>query len=537
MSDDEESISSDLTLEFVDDERDQETEYHDDHEEETPELEYEHQAAATMAEIEIGGVKYQQVASKRTVTNHVEQVLHKKQDRASLTSDDRTSLFEKAVKKGHKLFDVVPLALNDEDKLDDTYNLDVLIRKMKRLHFMYDMHDVFVIIYPNANNDSQVETTKDLYTEYAQITVADVARSNLWYREWLSDTWFEQNLQLSHDYFQNNTSDDLWMKVSESYDNYKASEQGGPLFFILMMNHLLSDTEEAAASLVKRVTEFKITNIRGEDIYKVVSLLRGAVNRLTYIKLLPKDIIKLLLTVMQTSSVISFNETFHLLQKDRKQAAVLRKTGPTSGITIPEIFLLAESEYRELVEESKWNGVSTTGTKSIFAAGTPGNPGPSGKTIVCFNCGGSHILTSCPTPKDEQRILANRTKFFDQKKKTPLSPRSDGKGKPKGGTDGRTKWKAPTKEENGKRVINGKPHWYHFKNRRWNVESTGGPPKPPGVNTAAVTPPAAGTTPTAGTASVVPPAAADKQATIQLALANSQKQINAAFAGMVNAFT
>jgi hypothetical protein len=58
------------------------------------------------------------------------------------------------------------------------------------------------------------------------------------------ESWFAQNLQLTYTFFSKNVSDDLWMKVSKTYEGFPAGQQGGPLFFILMMNHLLSDTEE-----------------------------------------------------------------------------------------------------------------------------------------------------------------------------------------------------------------------------------------------------------------------------------------------------
>jgi hypothetical protein len=83
-----------------------------------------------------------------------------------------------------------------------------------------------------------------------------------------------------------------------------------------MSNQLLADTEEAAASLQKQVKGFKISNIEGENIRKVVSLLRGAVTRLTYIKKVPEEFLKILLQVMQTSSVDSFNKTFISLKNN-----------------------------------------------------------------------------------------------------------------------------------------------------------------------------------------------------------------------------
>jgi hypothetical protein len=54
---------------------------------------------------------------------------------------------------------------------------------------------------------------------------------------------------LTHNFFQNNVWDKLWKKVSETYEGYSTGQKGGPLFCILMMNHLLSDTEEAASAL------------------------------------------------------------------------------------------------------------------------------------------------------------------------------------------------------------------------------------------------------------------------------------------------
>jgi hypothetical protein len=139
-------------------------------------------------------------------------------------------------------------------------------------------------------------------------------------------TFFEQNLQLMYEVFQNNVSEDLVMKISETYDTFKAGEQGGPLFFILMrMNHLLSDTEEAAQSLNERVKNFLIKSVQGENIYRVVSLLRGAMKRLQHINKMPDNIVKTLLNVMQTSSADAFNAQFNHIQRQRKQTLFCAK--------------------------------------------------------------------------------------------------------------------------------------------------------------------------------------------------------------------
>lgn len=60
-----------------------------------------------------------------------EEVLYEKEDRASMAPKKLAELFEKATKNWHKKFDIINLTLSDENKLDDTYNLDMLSRKMK----------------------------------------------------------------------------------------------------------------------------------------------------------------------------------------------------------------------------------------------------------------------------------------------------------------------------------------------------------------------------------------------------------------------
>jgi hypothetical protein len=354
--------------------------------------------------------------------------LHKSDARANLTADDRASLFEKAVKTAHKKYELMPLSLEDADKLDDAYNLDVLIKYTKRSHYTYDMHDVFLIVYPKDGSQANVvDHTKDLYTEYPDITIEDVARSNEWYRTWMNEDWFVQNLQLTHTFFQNNVLDKLWMKVSKTYESYKAGKKGGPLFFILMMNHLLSDTEEAASALVTKV--------------------------------LPEDIIKILLQVFQTSSVADFNVTFLLLEKQRRQHAVLRRTGAPPDLLPSDTFTLAESEYRDMQTLNKWSGIHTKG-ESAFHAGQ--NPSNSGRVqLLCFNCGGQHHVKQCTLPRDEAKINKASTDFMAKvhKKQSDRTKRNGGSKD--------DKWSPALPHESNKRVIDGKPMFYMKFRKRW----------------------------------------------------------------------
>jgi hypothetical protein len=73
-----------------------------------------------MSKIMIGGIEYETHAVKKIVSDTAEQVLYKKGDRDGLSTDKRQILFKSATSTVHKKYDVIPLSLDDEDKLDDT---------------------------------------------------------------------------------------------------------------------------------------------------------------------------------------------------------------------------------------------------------------------------------------------------------------------------------------------------------------------------------------------------------------------------------
>jgi hypothetical protein len=299
-----------------------------------------------------------------------------------------------------------------------------------------------------------------------------------------------------------------------------------------MTNQLLADTEEAASSLQKRVKEFKITNVEGKDICMVVSLLRGTINCLTYIKKIPEDITKTMLKVMQTSSVDSFNETFHLIEKQQKHFSVLCKTGRNDAdITVDEIFILAEAEFRDLNLDCKWTQVHTTRTESAFNA-TGGQQ--RAWTPTCFNCSGPHSNKDCPKPKDANQIKANLAKFRNKKKK---------RFKDQGGGDNKevktdTKlpgtgiWCKPKPNEHNRRVIIGRPHLYNVERKRWYPEKT--PSTPAALPAVHIIPPTP--VPPSPSASLNSATSSGKNQMVQLAVANSARAVNAAFKNLALQF-
>lgn len=124
-----------------------------------------------------------------------------------------------------------------------------------------------------------------------------------WYQEWVDGNTHEQNLMLTHEFLTSNTSENLWMKVSERYEEYPTVKQGQLLFFKCLMDHLFSDNDEAVNAIIHKLKTFDIKNFKGEDIFRATSLVKGAVAGLKHLNWLPINIIKIVITVFTTIKV------------------------------------------------------------------------------------------------------------------------------------------------------------------------------------------------------------------------------------------
>jgi hypothetical protein len=180
----------------------------------------------------------------------------KKDKREKLAEDKRQDLFEKITKPKLTKFDLVSLTLSDEDKLDDTYNLGVLVTKMRNHLERYDCADVFNVLELDPTNKKKpTGVTTDLFTEYSALMEDQVAESNEWYRVYPKQNYYRDNLQLTLEFLENNCTEQLWEKVLEMHDEYPSEKRGGPLAFLIMMKLLSNFTESWDTVMSKRKFE------------------------------------------------------------------------------------------------------------------------------------------------------------------------------------------------------------------------------------------------------------------------------------------
>jgi hypothetical protein len=399
-------------------------------------------------------------------------VLHPKAERASLDKKERNDLYARATAKHHMKFNLISLAITSEDKLYDTYNLEMLIEHMRSSHVDYEMGDVFKIISWGVNlatNDLQINGgTRDLYSDYSNLTVENVAQSNEFYRTYVDGETVTENLKLTLDYMKKNVTENLWNKVLEKYKPFQEKQKGGPLFFKLMMNQLLSNTESEVKALVEQVEKYNIGNIQGEEVMKVTSEIASGINRLKQIGKLPHNMTITLLTIMQTISVDEFNKVFAAIEV-QKTLDDLNQSSTAYikcfNYTADDIISVAEAQYLKLFEKGQWTGASTKEQHSVFAAQQWSNT----KFQKCHNFGKPGCRVDiCSTQKNEEKIKKNMQLFLDSREQGGGGPTA-GSGHQKSGGKSDCKWRKPEPNENGKRHIAGKQMYYNYRSGKWKV--------------------------------------------------------------------
>jgi hypothetical protein len=148
------------------------------------------------------------------VTTTEGQIMYPKIVQSTMTQEKLATLFTVATKKHHVLYDFMPLTLSDEEKLDDTNSLEMLIKQTHHRSFEFAMHDVLqniLIVDPNYLHERDIIQVDNVYKDYMNISIDEIHASNRWYRRWaLSTERFEDNLMLSQKFLMNHCSQCLY---------------------------------------------------------------------------------------------------------------------------------------------------------------------------------------------------------------------------------------------------------------------------------------------------------------------------------------
>jgi hypothetical protein len=210
---------------------------------------------------------------------------------------------------------------------------------------------------------------------------------------------------------------------------------------LLILQRVQNTTESALGNLVHRIEHLKISEIEGENVETVATLVKAAltlVDRASERNMvrLPFDFPKTLLKVYQTSSVPEFNAQFQQMLLKAQQSQDLHG-GTALWPSVEVINTLAKNTYIRMLSENTWTVPASTkayharrgktkgkGTKAgAYNATTPGAPP---RPPVCWNCEGPHHLKECPKPLNQALFDANKAKWQaarDARRQGPTSRR------------------------------------------------------------------------------------------------------------------
>lgn len=304
------------------------------------------------------------------------------EDRQKMTATEREKLHVAAVSGLIAKFGLLSMS-DDKAQLQNTYNVTMRIHEFFEKLTKFDMQGQFLqVVTPNPADPTTTLAGKvNVLEEYPTLGTAEVRTSNKYYKEYGPDHMI-QNLLWSQELLENSCETALRDKVTEQLLDVPSIEQGGPLFFLMMIKVITSTTEEATRAMIRKLTTMKISDLQGENVDKAISNVRIALTRLRTVNQVPNDIKKLLIELFQTTSVPGFNEVFKTLDNTMR-------LGLASGPLFDEgrIIDLAETTYHEFNERGEWTSAKSSG--GIFT--------------VCWNCQEEgHVRSECPKLRVQQ---------------------------------------------------------------------------------------------------------------------------------------
>jgi hypothetical protein len=219
-----------------------------------------------MVDFEIAGVtvtaKLIKNASKANLA------VHSKTEQNGMDEASHSKIYEQAtarMKSG--FFKPLPPTMTDPKQLSQYKNIDTVITNMGEHFQTYDMDDVWNIVFPTevaANSGLKIDMagkaiTKNLFTEYANIDIKDVAASNEWYHLYTDNdadnrsSQMHTNLLWTYQFLKNNVEPVMVTRLIQKHDKFPDMQQGGTILFALLMRELLFTTEAAVKNLAEQM--------------------------------------------------------------------------------------------------------------------------------------------------------------------------------------------------------------------------------------------------------------------------------------------
>ena len=316
-----------------------------------------------------------------------------------------------------------------EKVMEEVLNLSSKLTTLKTHMNRFDIGDVMEVLVPkDVRNSSELEDiTYNVLTDYSVLHPIQVANHITYLRIWVEDPYVPQNLAYTLQLIENNTDSRLWHKCLEQYEEFHEAQRGGPLMLLLILRQIQNTSDKALESLKAKLEGLNITEIPGEDIDHVVSLIKSTDKVLQTSSLgarsyTPTDLAKTCIDIFLTCSHPEFTCSFEQVKNAALANADMTGTSPIWP-TVTALTNMATYNYARNRALGIWNdskAKSSAFNASLTPHGKHQKSGGRGRDeFKCFNCNSTeHLADKCPKPKDERTFAANLKAFRDKRKST-----------------------------------------------------------------------------------------------------------------------
>jgi hypothetical protein len=423
-------------------------------------------------------------------------VVLSKENRPAIGSDDERKLVEGICKNQYEKFNRAETSMKSIERLLQSRGIMDTITSTTTVLDRYDMKQPFTIIFPEDISltnislkmtfDKSAPRTVDLLVDFRKVTKDEVALSCAW---WNLHGFFmdssntkqtlSRDMNWSYLHFKNHVNDNLYNDVNKAFLKYEKKKRGGPLFFKLLVDILLSSNETSLSSLESTIKNFNIAKDGMDDIPETIKTLEAGSLTIRAMRddgserpPLPEKFVIDLFKVFQTTSVPLFNEKMKALHLNLDMHRLTRKEKTLNTIdNLEGIFDMALDYYTELFNEGIWTQATLESAKSSFIFWKN----------RCWNCRKEDCNVGiCKLPINNEQIEISKQEWMKDNNKDSIPTRRRN-GKPRG--DRPNAWRPPEPQENNKRVIYGKPHTWNGRSS-WvedKTPSSGLSDAPPGA--------------------------------------------------------
>ena len=444
--------------------------------------------ASTTTTYKIGGVEIEfDAAEPAQNTDYNVGVMMSKEDRPDSGTDTERKLIESLCKNQYTKYKKAETSMKSVERLLQSRSIMDTIEATETILNRFDMKDPFTIVYPEDETLDRVALkmkpnggeirSLNILTDFRQVSIEEVALSCAWWNlhghykdKDNKKQSYGRDMNWSYLHFKNNVEEVLYNDTDKIFNSHSKKERGGPLFFKLLTDAVLSANEDSLAALESTIKNYNIATDGKNDVPEAIKILQAGSKLITAMRddgsnkpTLPDKFVINIFKVLCTTSVEVFNKKMEAYQGSLELALLCDKTNKINTQAIlQKVFTVARNFHKELFDDGIWETEVLSKAKSTFSSFWRNR---------CWNCEKENCnLRKCKLTKDQDKIERNKNKWLTD---VQANPRDKNESKGGGTKKVYPEWRPPEPSENNKRVIYGDPHTWDGR-KSWVKDGTPG---------------------------------------------------------------